>query len=57
MSVNTRKKKAMAMTVKEKAMMVSELIILTNFSSFINSYLKFKTRCLFSGNAMKNSGG
>lgn len=37
------------------AMTVSEIITVMNFSSFINSYLKFKTVCLFLGNAMKKS--
>lgn len=34
----------MAKTVREKAMATSETITLMNFGSFINSYLKFKTR-------------
>lgn len=37
------------------AMTLSEIITVMNFSSFINSYLKFKTVCLFLGNAMKKS--
>lgn len=42
-------------TVKEKAMTTSEIIILMHFGSFINSNLKFKTRCPSFGKAMKNS--
>lgn len=36
-------------------MTTSEIIVLMNFGSLINSNLKFKTRCPSFGNAMKNS--